>query len=26
LPSVSSGKIIAYKRILGYDEYRAWYK
>lgn len=26
LPSVSSGKMIAYKRILGYDEYRAWYK
>lgn len=23
LPSVSSGKIIAYKRILGYDEYRS---
>jgi len=23
LPSVSTGKIIAYKRILGYDEYRA---
>lgn len=23
LPSVSSAKIIAYKRILGYDEYRA---
>lgn len=23
LPTVSTGKIIAYKRILGYDEYRA---
>jgi len=23
LPSVSNGKMIAYKRILGYDEYRA---
>jgi hypothetical protein len=23
LPSVSTGKMIAYKRILGYDEYRA---
>jgi hypothetical protein len=23
LPTVSSGKIIAYKRILGYDEYRS---
>jgi hypothetical protein len=23
LPSVTSGKMIAYKRILGYDEYRA---